>query len=168
MAASDILVHRTPYSQGGAGTLPYNVNAGTLIFAGDPVGMNLAGTNVYPALTNSPTTSLLWVGIATTNSTNTATAVGSVQVAPLDTKMVYLANPDVAATWSTQPLYDALVGSRVLIKNSVTITGTPTSGTYTILASDSSGNGLVVVPLNIFKTPGKVAFRIRASMDIMS
>jgi len=169
MASGDILVHRTPYAQGGAGSIPYNVNAGTLIYAGEPVQMFLAGTNVFPALTSTPVAgSSYYVGIATTNSTNTTAATGTVNVAPLDTKVVYLANPDVAATWDTQTEYNALVGSRVLIKNSVSVTATPTSGTYTILASDSANNGCVVVPLNIFKTPGKVAFRLRAACDIMA
>lgn len=169
MASGDITVHRTPYSMGGAGALPYNVNAGTLIFAGDPVQMALAGTNVFPAVTSTPVAGTsYYVGIATTNSTNSTTAVGSVTVAPLDTKVVYLANPDVAATWNTQALYDALVGSRVLLKNSVSVTATPTAGTYTLLAADSANNGCVVVPLNIFKTPGKVAFRLRAACDIMA
>lgn len=169
MASGDIGALRTPYNQGGAGSIPYNVNAGTLIYAGDPVQMLLAGTCVFPALTSTPVVGThYYVGIATTNSTNTSSAVGTVDVAPLDPNVVYLANPDVAATWDTQAEYNALVGSRVLLKNSVSVTSTPTSGTYTILASDSANNGCVVVPLDIFKTPGKVAFRIRIGANIMA
>ena len=40
-----------------------------------------------------------------------------------------------------------------------------TSGTYTILASDSSGNGCIVEYLDIAKYPGKVAFSWSPTTD---
>ena len=167
MAQSDLLYYRARIAQEGA--IVYNVAAGTPIYAGDPVQVNLAGTVVYPALTNTPVVGTnYFVGIAATNSTNTSSAAGSVDVYALSSKDVILGNPDVAASWDTQSEYDALVGARVLLKNSVTITATPTSGTYTVLASDSTNNGCVVVPLNVFKVPGKVAFCFRDGANYLA
>ena len=103
-----------------------------------------------------------YAGVALTSSTNTASAAGTVTVLPISSGITYLANPDTAASWDTQSEYDALVGKRVLLKNSVSVTATPTSGTYTILASDSANNGCVIMPLDVTKYPGKVAFAFRA------
>lgn len=147
----------------------YNVAAGTLIYAGDPVQVNLAGTVVYPALTSMPVVGTnYFAGIASTNSTNTSTAAGTVTVNPISASDTLLIAPATAATWDTQSEYDALVGSRVLLQNSVTVTATPTSGTYTILASDSANNGCVVLPLNVFQYPGKVAFAIRNGANYLA
>lgn len=165
MAQSDLTILDQAVSPGGVGGRLYNVAAGTPIYAGEPVQTvlgNTAGNVVFPAITSTPVVgTTYYVGVATTNSTNTAAAAGTVNVLPLDNKQVWLGTPDVAATWDTQAEYDALVGARVLIKNSVTVTATPTSGTYTILASDSATNGLVVQTLNVFQYPGKVAFAFR-------
>lgn len=164
MASGDIQVFESSQTSGGRGSRLYNVAAGTPIYAGEPVQVLLgtAGTVVFPAITSTPVVgTTYYAGIASTNSTNTATAAGFVDVVPVNNNDSWLANPDVAATWDTQAEYDALVGSRVLLKNNVTVTATPTSGTYTILASDSANNGCVIVHLNVFKHPGKVAFAIR-------
>lgn len=166
MALGDITLYANRSAQGGRGSRLYNVALGTAINAGEPVQVralgNTIGFVVEPALTSTPDqTAHLYVGIAETTSTNTTTASGTVNVVPLDSNDTWLANPDVAATWDTQAEYDALVGARVLLKNSVSVTATPTSGTYTILATDSANNGCVVQTLNIFKTPGKVAFAFR-------
>lgn len=153
-------------SVGGRGGRLYNVAAGTPIYAGEPVQRDLGGIVVYPAVTSTPVVGTsYYVGIATTNSTNTASAAGTVNVIPLSNQLTYLGNPDVAATWDTQAEYDALVGKRVLIKNNVSVTATPTSGTYTVLASDSANNGCVVQALDILKYPGKVAFALRAAVS---
>lgn len=147
----------------------YNVAAGTPIYAGEPVQQDLGGASVYPAVTNTPTVGTHYFdGVAQTNSTNTATAAGTVVVIPLSSGDTWLITPDVAATWDTQAEYDALVGDRVLLKNSVSVTSTPTSGTYTILASDSTNNGCVVQTLDIFKTPGKVAFAFRGGASYLA
>lgn len=153
----------------GAGAKLYNVASGTLIYAGEPVQIRAVGAVVVePMLTNAPVVSTtagvegLFVGIAATNSTNTASAAGTVTVYPVNSNVTYLGNPDVAASWDTQAEYDALVGKRVLIKNSVSVGSTPASGTYTVLASDSANNGVVVRPLDISKYPGKVAIAFRA------
>lgn len=142
----------------------YNVAAGTAIYAGDPVGRDLGGIVVYPALTSTPVVGTnYFAGVATTNSTNTTTAGGTVNVLPLNSGITYLANPDTAASWDTQAEYDALVGKRVLLKNGVTVSSTPTAGSYTILASDSANNGCVVMAMNILEHPAKVAFAFRAA-----
>jgi hypothetical protein len=157
----------------GTGARLYNVAAGTPINAGEPVQVralgNTIGFVVEPALTSTPDASAhLYVGVAATNSTNTTAAAGTVNVTPISSAIDYLIAPDVAATWDTQAEYDALVGARVLIKNSVSVTATPTSGTYTLLATDSTNNGCVVQPLEIFKYPGKVAFAFRGGSSYLS
>lgn len=171
MALGDLIILAEASVQGGRGARPYNVASGTPIYAGDPVQVSLgtAGTVVYPALTNRPVVGTDYLaGVAATNSTNTATAAGFVDVNPITSGITYLANPDVAATWATQTAYDALVGSRVLLKNNVSVTATPTSGTYTILAADSANNGCVIVHLDIFKSPGKVAFAFRDATNYLA
>lgn len=157
----------------GSGARLYYVMAGTAINAGEPVQVVALGqqTNsaVVPALTSFPDqTAHLMVGVAATTATNTTSATGVVSVTPVNPDLTYLVNPDVAATWNTQGKYDALVGARVLLKNSVTVTSTPTGGTYTLLASDSANNGCVVQPLDISKYPGKVAIRFRAGCNYLA
>lgn len=162
MALGDLIILEQNSVTGRGGRL-YNVAAGTPIYAGDPVQRTLGGIVVYPAITSTPVVGTdYYAGVALTTSTNTSTAAGTVEVLPLSSGTTFLANPDVAATWDTQSEYDALVGKRVLLKNSVTVTSTPTSGTYTILASDSANNGCVIMPLDVAKYPGKVAFAFRA------
>lgn len=108
-------------------------------------------------------------GIAATTSTETDTANGTVQVLPIVPSVIYIGNADVPATYgyntttgvSTQATYDALVGSRVLIKMSAS----STNPVFTILASDSSTSGLIVEPLDIVKNPGKVAFSLRQGLS---
>jgi hypothetical protein len=170
MALGDLTILEQGQITGRGGRL-YNVAAGTLILAGEPVQHRVVGdVTVQPNLTSTPVVGTsgvegLFVGVATTNSTNTATAAGSVYVMPVNSGITYLANPDTAASWDTQAEYDALVGKRVLLKNSVTVSSTPTGGTYTLLASDSAANGCVVMAMNIIEHPGKVAiaFRTRTS-----
>jgi len=177
MALGDIILKENSSATGGRGGRLYNVASGTPIYAGEPVqigalgnGAGIAGaTVVMPALTNTPDASAhLYVGIAETSSTNTSSAAGTVTVTPLTSQDTWYANPDVAASWDTQSEYNALVGARVLLKNSVSVTSTPTSGTYTILASDSTNNGCVVLPLDVFLVPGKVAFAFRGGCSYLS
>lgn len=167
MASGDFIILEQVSEMGRGGRL-YNVAAGTPIYAGDPVQVRVVGAVVVePNLTNTPVVSVsagvegLFVGVATTNSTNTTTAAGTVNVLPTNSGTTYLGNPDVAATWDTQAEYDALVGKRVLLKNSVSVTATPTGGTYTVLASDSASNGCSVQAMNILEHPGKVAIAFR-------
>ncbi len=159
-------------SMTGRGSRLYNVGAGTAILAGEPVMHNaVGGTAVIPNLTSTPVVGTsgvegLFVGVAMTDSTNTTANQGTVMVMPIDSGQTWLISPDVAATYATQPLYDALVGKRVLIKNSATVGSTPGNvGSYTLLASDSAANGAVVMAMKVTEHPGKVAiaFRTRTS-----
>ncbi len=171
MALGDIIQKENRSATGGRGGRLYNVAAGTPIYAGEPVQVTTLSTPtvVVPALTNTPDASAhLYVGIAETSSTNTSSVAGTVTVVPVSSQDSWLANPDVAASWDTQTEYNALVGARVLLKNSVSVTATPTSGTYTILATDSTNNGCVVLPLDIFLQPGKVAFAFRDSTNYLA
>ncbi len=167
MALGDLIILEQNNETGRGGRL-YNVALGTPIYAGEPVQIRAVGNVVVePALTSTPLVSAsagvegLNVGVAVTNSTNTAAAAGVVSVMPVNSGIVYLANPDAPTSWDTQAEYDALVGKRVLLKNSVSVTATPTSGTYTILASDSAANGCTVMAMNILEHPAKVAFCFR-------
>lgn len=136
----------------------YNVAANTTIYAGEPVARALGGTTVTPALTSTPVVGTDYlVGIATTTSTATASLAGTINVLPLSSGITYLVNPAVAASWDTQSEYDALVGKRVLIQLS--------NGTYSVLATDSANNGLIVMPLNVAQYPGKVAVAIRQAVS---
>lgn len=167
MASGDLIILEQLSEMGRGGRL-YNVAAGTPIYAGDPVqNIAVGAVAVMPNLTSTPVCSTsagvegLFVGVATTNSTNTTTAAGSIYILPINSGITYLANPDTATSWDTQAEYDALVGKRVLLKNSVTVSSTPTGGTYTLLASDSANNGCVVQALDISKYPAKVAIAFR-------
>jgi hypothetical protein len=167
MAQGDLTVLEQNQFTGRGGRL-YNVAAGTPIYAGEPVQVRaVGGIVVEPSLTSTPIVSVsagvegLFVGVAATNSTNTASAAGTVLVVPTNSGITYIGNPDVAATWDTQAEYDALVGKRVVLKNSVSVTATPTSGTYTVLASDSANNGCTVQAMNIAEHPAKVAIAFR-------
>lgn len=139
------------------GSFPYKVRSGTSasISPGEPVvSSGLGSPYVELAATSQPvvgTDSV--IGIATSFSTETASADGKVQVMKLVPGVIYLGNPTVAASWDTQAEYDALVGARVLWDL--------TSSTFTILAADGATNGLVVENLDVKKNPGKVAFSIR-------
>lgn len=134
------------------GSLKYAVASGTTasITAGEPVQKLAGAAYATLAQTNFPTATLRVVGVASSNSNETATADGTVDVIPATNGQIWLANPKVAATWNTQAKYNALIGSRVLIDL--------TTATFTILATDSAGNGCIVEYLDIARYPAKVAF----------
>lgn len=167
MALGDLVILAQNSEMGRGGRL-YNVAAGTLILAGEPVQlMKVGDVTVVPSLTGTPVVGTsgiegLFVGVATTNSTNTSAAAGSVYVMPVNNGITYLIAPADSTAWDTQTEYDALVGKRVLIQNSTTVSATAQNvGTYSLLASDSAANGAVVQALDIAKYPGKVAIAFR-------
>lgn len=144
------------------------VAAGTAaakIKAGEPLYIAVAGGNVATALaTNLPSSANAASnisGIATSTSTDTVAAAGTVKYMKLLPGMSFLISPNVAATWNTQAEYDALVGSFVLLD----LTGTAVAGTatYTILAAHNAAYGCVIEPLDVAKYPGKVRFSIRSA-----
>lgn len=160
MALNDIQV----YDEGTVlpGSKKYAVAASaTLVYAGEPVGLALGVASAAPLATSKPVVATdFMAGIAASTSTNTASAVGTVEVIPLSSNVTYLIAPKVAATWDTQAEYDALVGARVLFDL--------TAGTYTILAADGATYGLVVMPLDISKYPNKVRFAIRQAVGYLA
>ncbi len=169
MALGDITILQKEGSSFGA--VSYRVGNGqTVINAGEPVSpftaglAGLASSTVIAAVTSSPITGTTaamigWLGIAATTSTQTTLVEGKVDVYPLLPGTVYLASPKTGTSWDTQAEYDALVGARVTMDL--------TAGSYTINATDSYLNGLVIAPLNIALYPGKVAFKIKTVTDTL-
>lgn len=149
MAKGDILPFETTYNKQG-GSLKFAVAAGTTasINAGEPVQKLAGAAYATAAQNNMPTATLRHVGISASNSTETASADGTVDVIPAVPGSLWLVNPDVLTTWNTQAKYNALVGARVLIKLS--------AGVYTLLAADGAGNGAIVEYIEVAKYPGKV------------
>lgn len=134
------------------GTLKFAVASGTTasINAGEPVQKLAGAAFATAAQTNMPTATLRQVGIAMSNSNETSTAAGTVDVIVSKPGQLWLIVPKVAATWNTQAKYNALIGSRVLIDL--------TSSVFTLLAADGAGNGCIVEYLDIAKYPGMVCF----------
>ena len=157
MALRDIVPFRPPVF-GIPGTTTYNVSpSATVINAGEFVlKTDGSGGNVVTAFqTNKPVIGTDYIaGLAVTSSNQTTTVSGTIEVMEISPNMIFLANPKVAATWATQTLYDALVGYRVLLD--------VTSSVTTILAANGAINGCVVRELDITKYPGKVAFSLVA------
>lgn len=159
MAIGDIMPFVSTGSIKTTGSMKYAVSSGTTgsIKPGEPV-QKLAGTaRVTAFLNNSPTATNRIVGVSASTSTETASAVGTVDVLPATNGQIFLISPKVAATWDTQTKYNNLVGARVLIDLA--------SSTYTILAADGAGNGCVVEWLDIATNPGKVAFSFSPLVD---
>lgn len=165
MALGDI----QPYENGSAmkmgGAVRYFVAAGSKgadgavsrIKAGEPVTKAAGATGVLAAVTSAPTATLRIVGIATETSTETASVAGSVAVIPAAPGQIWMVAPGTAASWDTQSEYNALCGARVLLQN--------VAGVYTMLASDSAGNGCIVEFLDVLKYPGMVAFSFSNLVD---
>jgi hypothetical protein len=147
------------------GSIRYTVAAAaTAIASGDLVAKTLGNTTgnvVTQAATNWPVVGTGYVaGIAQNASNQTASVAGVVDVASVSSNDVLLCAPNVAATWNTQAKYDALVGARVLLDL--------TAGAFTVLATDSANNGCVVMPIDISKYPGLVAFCIRDGANYLA
>ncbi len=161
MALGDITIYESG-SVGAPSAVRYAVAASaTLIYPGEPVTKALGGAAVTPAATNTPVVATdFYAGIASSTSTNTSGAAGVVDVLALQKNVTYLIAPNSTAAFDTQSEYDALVGDRVLFDL--------TTGTYTILATDGATNGLVIMPLDIRKYPGKVRFAIRQAVDYLA
>lgn len=164
MARGDIVVY-TDGAFGYPGDDTYTVASGTTltIKAGEPVSKALGAVAVTALATTTNTAKPVVatdfvVGIASSDSTETTTAGGIVRVTKHLPGMSYLISPKTAASWDTQAEYDALVGFRVLFDF-------VTAGSWTILASDSATSGLVIMPLNIAKVPGKVRFTMRNGLN---
>jgi len=161
MALGDITFYESG-SVGSPTSVKYPIAASaTLLNAGEPAAKALGQPYVAPAADATPVVATdFWAGIAASTSTNTASVDGTVDVFVLQKGLSYLCAPKTAASWDTQAEYDALVGDRVLIDL--------TNGVYTVDTTDSATSGLVVMPLDIKKFPGKVRFAIRQAVDYLA
>lgn len=167
MSVGDFTVLDQASANGGRGSRTYIVGTATTsaINPGEPVTRTVTGSTVTKLYGPTGITGIAQpvvgtdyiVGIAQTTSTQTTTAAGVVEVLPTNSGTTWLANPTSAAAFDTQAEYDALVGKRVLIDL--------TSGAYTVLAADGTTNGLVIMPLDIAKYPGKVAIAFRQGLS---
>lgn len=157
----DIIVLNSNFA---IGSKKCNVAAGaTTIYAGEPVARALGGVTVTALADAKPVVATDYLeGIATSTSTQTATAAGKVSVLPLLPGTIYLIDAKSAAAVDTQAEYDALVGKRLVFDL--------TSGKYTMdtAAGDGATNGCVVEALDITAFPGKVAFSIRNGVSALS
>lgn len=136
------------------------------INAGEPVSKVLGSQyviimpNAKPVVADANT-----VGVSATTSTETSSADGSVQVIPVSSTQTWSVSPQTAATYGVgttpnQTTYNALVGARVVFQ--------VTTGTWKILSTDSSGNGLVIEASDVTKNLGKVNFSFRAANSYLA
>jgi len=157
----DITIYQQPSAQGGRGSRRFNVAPSSVIInPGEPVTLLAGSSTVIVGVNNLITVPSPFVpysvsgtglvGIAETTSTNTSTLAGYVDIVPATSNTTFIASASSVVTITTQAQYDALVGHRVLLDLS--------GGKYTVLGTDSALNGLVIMPLDIFKAPGKIAF----------
>lgn len=161
MSIGDIQLYESTTSQLN-GAKKANVAAGaTKINPGEPVTQALGGIVVTAMATNKPVVGTDFLaGIATSTSTQTAALAGTVEYLPLQSGLTYIMIPTAPTSWDTQAKYDALVGKRVLIDL--------TTGVYTILAADGATSGCVIMPLDISKYPGRVAFAFRNAVNVVA
>lgn len=131
----------------------------TIIYAGEPVKFATSeDAVVIKCATVEPvTTDPVFVGIAAKDSTNTASAAGYVEVFEALPGQIYMGNATTPANIDTQAKYDALVNERVTFQLDTT--------TFSV-DENASGTtyGLVIVPSDIRKYPGKVKFEVRRSV----
>jgi hypothetical protein len=141
-----------------ASTAGASINPGELVYKAKAATScrAFAQSGIATALKPSVTSDFI-AGLATSTSTETTAAAGIVDVIPVVPGLTFICAPTVAATWDTQAEYNALVGSRVLLNIA-------TTGVWTVLASDSANNGLVVEPLDVVKHPGQVRFSVRQAL----
>ena len=142
---------------------PY-FNPGELAFralgAGEYVTTLAASTTTKPAVGTD-----YIAGVTASASNETSANDGVVSVTKFSNASTFLMNPGTAATWNTQAKYNALIGARVLISSSAASNGVVT---LTVLASDSANNGLVVMPLDITRYPGKVRVAFRGALNFLA
>ena len=151
------------------GSQPFQVVLGgtpPAINAGEPVSKALGSQyviimpNAKPVVADANT-----VGVSASTSTETSAADGTVQVIPINEKIIWSITPQTAATFGVgttpnQTTYNALVGARVVLQ--------ATTGTWKILSTDSSGNGLVIAASDVTKNLGKVNFSFRFANSFLA
>lgn len=114
----------------------------TAIYAGEPVKLKAAGSPYVIPWADAditPGTDTVFVGLAASDSTQTASADGYIDVYIPYQHLVYEAKAKTAASVDTQSEINALCGDRKIIDL--------TSSTYTVdeAAADAVGNALLIV-----------------------
>ena len=165
MSASDITI----LSSNGVQNVPTSTRqtegGATDINFGEPVKLKAAGSPfVIPLATTEPIvgTTTAVVGIASSDSSHTASADGTIDVFVPQPGIVYLCDATTPANIDTQAKYDDLVGDRVVFTLAV--------GVFTVdeNAGDGVTKGLYIENLNINDHPGKVAFSLRIAATYLS
>lgn len=136
--------------------------AATAIYAGEPVKLKAAGSPyAIPLADGEPVvgTTTAVLGIAASDSTQTASADGTVQVFLPMPGVVYEANAKTASTVDSQSEINALCGDRVVFDL------TSTSYTIDAAAGDGSTKGVYIVGGDAVKT---VKFMIRLDATYLS
>lgn len=185
MALGDITIYSKDNNTGYPGDINYPVaTAATVptILSGEPVARPLGANQVPVSLASGKpivgTDYLLGIAATTSTETTSGSVNGSVSVTPIDESVTYLVSTLATATYfgsnatglvfPNQATYDALVGARVTLARTGGVGAGQLGGVYTINATDSSANGLVVEELDVNKFPGKVRFSIRNGVSYMS
>lgn len=193
MALGDITIYSKDNGFGYPGDVNYPVATGTTvpqILSGEPVQDGL-GTGTVTALA-SGTGALAWphtgdalgsannsylagVAATTSNEASSGNVNGTVSVLPINADVTYLISTLVTSTYFGYPSsgvalqqkqYDSNIGARVTFARTAGVGASTLGGTYTINATDATGNGLVVEALDISRFPGKVRFSFRKSLSV--
>lgn len=132
----------------------------TPILAGEPVKIGGTGSNyVIPLADAEPTTSADIMGIASSNSTHTATSDGTVDVYLADSSVEFQAKAKSAAAVDTEAEILGLLNDVVAFDL--------TAGVYTVeTASAAATNGLRITGGN--PAQGTVTFRILAQASSLN
>ena len=160
------------------GSRVYNTSGTAFILLGGEPAARTLGSNVitYCGATFGAVGTDYLAGIVLTGTqaeTNElypvqSTGVYGVRVQPLDNGITYLANPTVATAYATQTLYNAMVGSNVLITSTATTVNGVAGTSYTVgvvANTTASTYGCVIMPLDVTAYPGKVAVAFRNGLS---
>lgn len=192
MALGDITIYSKDNGNGYPGDVNYQVATGATvpqILSGEPVAKTLGtgtaaslasgtGAIAWPhtgdALGSANNSYLIGVASSTSNENSSGNVAGSVSVTPIDEPITYLISTLQTASYFGQPSsgialqqtqYDSQVGNRVTLARTAGVGAAMLGGTYTINATDATGNGCIVEELDIAKYPGKVRFSFRSSLS---
>jgi hypothetical protein len=135
--------------------IKFAVASGTTasILPGDLVTKVAGAAYVIKGADNTPTTTAKVVGVASSFSTETASAVGTVDVIVARSGQLWMANIDVAADIDTQAKYNALLGTRAVLEYDAA-----NDPSFTMLSADGATYGCVYEYNDISRYPGKVVF----------
>lgn len=160
MAKGDIEVLGNVLFGGYATKIAKVAASATLIYSGEPIKSSTVSV-VKSADTEPVTSAPTFVGIAVSDSTNTAAAIGEVEYVPALPGQIFMASAKTAASIDTQAKYDALKGLSAPVLFDLT------SSTFTV-DTDATGAtyGLIIEPSDIKKYPGKVKFSIRSTATV--